>query len=82
MTIRELIKQTRKEQGLSQLQFAKYFKTTANTVSRWESGKYEVPNRVLEVILSENAIEVICSKCMGTGMFKKYNYLGTKNENN
>lgn len=78
MTIKELIKQTRQEQGLTQLQFAKLFNTTANTVSRWESGKYEVPNRVLEKILNENAIEVICSKCMGTGMVKKYNYFGPK----
>jgi len=78
MTIKELIKQIRKEQGDTQLQFAKKFNTSANTVSRWESGKYEVPNRVLEVILNQNAIEVICSKCMGTGKVKKYNYLGPK----
>lgn len=73
MVIKELIKQTRKNLGETQNTFAKRFNTTPNTVSRWESGKYEVPNKVIEIVLSDQEIQVICSKCMGTGMVNRVN---------
>jgi transcriptional regulator with XRE-family HTH domain len=72
MKIKNLVKNYRKHLGYTQSQFAEKFDTTANTVSRWENGMYEVPNLVLEKVLSEfGVIEVICPLCMGSGMYKK-----------
>lgn len=75
MKIKNLIKTTRIELNESQEVFAKRFNTTGNTVSRWEAGKYEIPNKVIEKILERNMIEVICPKCLGEGMIKKLNLL-------
>ncbi len=73
MKIRKLVTDLRKELGESQVTFAKRFSTTANTVSRWESGKYQVPNHVVERMLDRKSVEVICSRCMGMGVIEKTN---------
>lgn len=71
MKLKDLIKQTRRNFGESQEQFAIRFKTTANTISRWETGIYEVPNVVVEALLEDKYIKVICPYCMGNGTIKK-----------
>lgn len=39
----ELLREYRKQSGLTQDQLALQFDTHANTISRWESSKYEIP---------------------------------------
>jgi len=67
MKIKKLLKRTRERYGETQEQFAKRFDTTANTISRWETGAYEVPNRVIESIFGESLKEIDCVACNGTG---------------
>lgn len=47
----QLIKATRKSLGETQEQFAKRFDTHANTISRYETGEYDAPYKVLEFVL-------------------------------
>ena len=67
MKLANLIKTTRERYGETQVEFAKRFNTTANTISRWETGMYEVPNKVIELILSDSEKEVVCPRCQGRG---------------
>ncbi len=67
MMIKEIVKQFRKELGETQTQFGDRFGVTANTVSRWESGIYQVPNAVIEKIAQPLFTYEICDKCHGQG---------------
>lgn len=46
-----LIKSVRKALGETQAEFARRFASHANTVSRWESGKYQAPYEVISFVL-------------------------------
>ncbi len=67
MKIANLIKITREQYGETQTEFAKRFGTHANTISRWETGRYQVPNQVLELILDSTEREIVCPRCQGRG---------------
>ncbi len=67
MKIKNLIKTTRERHGETQTEFAKRFSTTANTISRWETGAYDVPNWVIELLLSNSEKRITCPKCQGVG---------------
>lgn len=74
MKIRDLIKYTRNQYKESQVEFAKRFKTTANTISRWETGQYDVPNWVIELLVNSKEKEVMCPKCYGRGKIFVHNF--------
>lgn len=73
MNFPKLIKQTRVALGESQAEFAKRFKTHANTVSRWESGKYQASYECLSFVVgyARDLVWSICPRCNGTGRIRK-----------
>ena len=69
MNFPELIKNTREALGETQGEFARRFNTQANTVSRWESGQYQAPYKVISFVVefAEKDSWRICPKCEGQG---------------
>lgn len=65
-----LIRAARERLHETQAKFAKRFKTHANTVSRWESGEYEAPYRVLRFVLKETSVK-LCQTCQGRGVIER-----------
>lgn len=70
MQIKNIVRKKRKQYGESQTEFGKRFNVSHATVSHWETGKYDVPNRVLEELLG--IMETKCSYCNGTGILYIY----------
>jgi len=62
-----LIRKLRISLNETQEQFAERFNTHANTVSRWESGKYRAPYIVIDFVLRHQGVLVTCPVCQGTG---------------
>lgn len=69
MNFPELIKATREALRESQAEFAKRFESHANTVSRWESGKYQAPYDVISFVVgyARDLVWNICPHCHGLG---------------
>ncbi|MFI2837579.1 helix-turn-helix domain-containing protein [Mycolicibacterium sp. PDY-3] len=65
-----LIKQTRERLGETQEQFAKRFAVTTNTVSRWETGTYQVSLDAVDWLLqyAESREVKCCPRCGGKGI--------------
>lgn len=53
MKLSEAFKQFRKRSGLSQTELGKKFGVTHGTVSYWENGKFDIPNKVIEHLWTE-----------------------------
>lgn len=66
-----LIRLYRQGFGENQKSFGMRFGATANTVSRWESGEYEAPYKVLSVVLQSIKKPIKCSVCNGSGFIYK-----------
>lgn len=62
-----MIRKLRISLNETQEQFAERFNTHANTVSRWESGKYQAPYTVIDFVLRHQGVLVTCPVCQGTG---------------
>lgn len=72
MNFPELIKNTREALGETQGELARRFNTQANTVSRWESGQYQAPYKVISFVVEFAAKDSwICPKCEGQGRISK-----------
>lgn len=65
ISIIDLVRNRRKLLQENQVEFGKRFGVPANTVSRWESGLYGVPQAVIEELLGYEL--EICSYCFGVG---------------
>jgi transcriptional regulator with XRE-family HTH domain len=64
-----LIKAARLRLGETQTQFAKGFGVAPNTVSRWETGAYEVSLEAINWLLeSMDKKPMLCPRCAGTGL--------------
>lgn len=70
MDIRALLRTYRKRLGESQEEFGKRFDAAANTVSRWETGEYEPPLKVIEFVLNAEVSAIQCPFCKGAGSIK------------
>lgn len=72
MNFPELIKATREALHESQAEFAKRFNTHANTVSRWEGGKYQASYDCLSFVIgyARDLYWSACPRCNGTGRIK------------
>lgn len=66
----ELIKQARLSLGENQTQFAKRFNVATNTVSRWETGAYEISLAAVEWLIANKFMREIriCPRCGGRGI--------------
>ena len=62
----EMIRATRESLGETQAEFAKRFNSHGHTVSRWETGQYEAPNKVVQFILAAREPSS-CPLCKGRG---------------
>ncbi len=78
--IKTLIKSTRLGLNETQTQFGERFSVTGVAISLWESGKRNVPNRVIESCINDELTShyLVCPKCLGVGTIKKVG--GKKNE--
>lgn len=65
-----MIKTARNRLGETQEQFAKRFAVAPNTVSRWESGTYEVSLAAVEWLLQYSVMSEmkVCPRCGGVGI--------------
>jgi DNA-binding transcriptional regulator YiaG len=65
-----LIKAVRLDLQETQAKFAKRFRSHSNTVSRWESGEYQAPYKVLSFVMKRHLeIESLtCPVCKGRGV--------------
>ena len=64
-----LLRQVRKRLGESQVQFASRFGVATNTVSRWETGAYDIPAEVVWWLCQqEQIVPTVCQNCRGTGV--------------
>ena len=61
MTHNELLKLTRKQAGMSQAEFAGYFKIPKKTLQHWELSERKVPDYLLELMLYKLENEGIVS---------------------
>ena len=50
MDTREILKQMRKETGMSQVKYAEYMGIPRRTIEDWESGKHVPPEYVVRLI--------------------------------
>jgi transcriptional regulator with XRE-family HTH domain len=68
----KVIREAREFHGESQAEFAKRFKVSTNTVSRWETGTYKPSLVVIDWILDEKLFGAIktCPTCGGKGSIK------------
>lgn len=66
----EMIKTARLRLGESQEKFAKRFAVATNTVSRWETGSYDVSLEAVEWLLEYSTKQQIriCPRCGGKGI--------------
>lgn len=61
MTHNELLKLARKQAGMSQAEFAGYFKIPKKTLQHWELSERRVPDYLLELMLYKLEKEGIVS---------------------
>lgn len=61
MTHNELLKLARKQAGMSQAEFAGYFKIPKKTLQHWELSERKVPDYLLELMLYKLENEGIVS---------------------
>lgn len=66
----EMVKTARIKLGETQEKFAHRFAVATNTVSRWETGTYDVPIEVVEWLLyyTEMRDLKVCPRCAGCGV--------------
>jgi transcriptional regulator with XRE-family HTH domain len=69
----KLIKDARQALGETQEQFAKRFAVATNTVSRWETGAYEVSLDAVEWLMNYSMSNTIrsCPRCGGKGIINE-----------
>lgn len=77
VTPKDLIKYYRTEVSKqTQAEFGKQFDVTHAAVSGWESGKSNIPNEVVEVVLDKVGMPEIfwitCPRCAGVGKVSKW----------
>lgn len=64
-----LIKAARLRLGETQAQFAKRFGVATNTVSRWETGAYDISLEAIDWLLESMSMKpALCPRCAGTGL--------------
>lgn len=65
-----MIKNARTRLGETQEKFAKRFAVAPNTVSRWETGTYDVSIDVIEWLLEYTLMKdvKVCPRCGGCGV--------------
>ena len=66
----EMIKQARTRLGETQEKFAKRFAVATNTVSRWETGTYDVSIEAIEWLMEYSLMKEmrVCPRCGGCGV--------------
>jgi transcriptional regulator with XRE-family HTH domain len=69
----KLIKDARLNLGETQERFAKRFAVTTNTVSRWETGTYQISLDAVEWLLEYSTSSAIrsCPRCGGKGIINE-----------
>ena len=67
ITAAQLVLDSRRALGETQEIFAKRFKVHANTVSRWETGTYDVPSFIILRLLMDESKPLKCPRCKGKG---------------
>lgn len=69
----KLVKDARLNLGETQERFAKRFAVATNTVSRWETGAYEISLDAVEWLLNYSMSNAIrsCPRCGGKGIINE-----------
>lgn len=67
ITPAQIVADSRMLLSKTQARFAKRFRVHPNTVSRWETGTYDVPSKVILALL-EQFETLKCPRCNGRGV--------------